>query len=309
MGCDLPEGKITSRVIAQLFSVRCRNSQHTLLIAMFFKCYIQYMIRTFSIFESVDIKSGLITTAYDRPYSEKDWNRWPSLSFPLLSTFNYAAANQNLLLTSSDILFERHDLEFEIAKLPIFTGDQTLTIQFMDMEAEPMNDFTKSGSAAGIKGRTPQIDHIINRLIMKNSCELFREQCLLDLLNAVSLQGKEAVGRTKINSHSFRLVDKAKEYIFSNFNKKIQIKDIAASAYLSPFHFCRIFKRITGYSTYNYLQMIRIEQARQFLIQGETVTSSALKSGFQSLEHFSHAFSTYERMPPSFVKRKFLPVK
>lgn len=86
-------------------------------------------------------------------------------------------------------------------------------------------------------------------------------------------------------------VEKAIDYMHSNFQQKITRDQVAACTSVSPSHFGRMFKKETGYSVMDYLLNVRINKAKHILATREdSLTSTAYEVGFSSSSHFSTAF-------------------
>ncbi len=81
------------------------------------------------------------------------------------------------------------------------------------------------------------------------------------------------------------------QIIENNYSDKISLKELAASANISPCQFCRTFKLITGKTTTDYINGVRIEKAVCFLEQTNlNITEIAMKCGFDSVNYFSRLF-------------------
>jgi len=248
-----------------------------------------------TLFQSNAFVVNKLSAAYDAPYAEKDYNPLPTLSFPLLSAFNYSAAKEAMVVTSSNILFERADLDFEIIKLKGFTSDTTITITFADTDNEMVAAYNRNHHVAKLYRRHPATDYLLNELLHTDDA-FYKEQLVLQLLQELP---NEEVTNSKVNTYNLKQIEAAKQYIIYNFERQLSIADIAASVYLSPFHFCRLFKKVAATTPYSYTLAIRLEEAKKLLQQGETVTNTAYKTGFQSLDNFTHYFSQFIGISPS----------
>ncbi|WP_306204628.1 helix-turn-helix domain-containing protein [Actinoplanes sp. RD1] len=70
----------------------------------------------------------------------------------------------------------------------------------------------------------------------------------------------------------------------------LTLADLAAAAYLSPYHFVRVFKQATGETPGRHLTRLRVREAARLLDAGHTVTAVARRCGFSSPSHLSTAF-------------------
>ncbi len=111
-------------------------------------------------------------------------------------------------------------------------------------------------------------------------------------------------------------ITNAVSYIEENLDKELNIEDIAAKAYVSSFHFQRIFSVLCGFTVGEYIRCRRLTLAAQELASGEEkVIDIALKYGYDSPDSFARAFARFHGVPPSAAKQKgirlnaFAPLK
>ncbi len=93
------------------------------------------------------------------------------------------------------------------------------------------------------------------------------------------------------------------EYIENHYNEKIAIEQLCDISNISRFHFCRLFKSITGKTLKDYLNLLRVNKAELLLKDGElNVTEVAMACGFDDINYFSRVFKKYKKVPPSSIK-------
>lgn len=68
-------------------------------------------------------------------------------------------------------------------------------------------------------------------------------------------------------------IQNAVQYIEDNLTEDLQIEDIAAKAYVSPFHFQRIFNVLCGFTLGEYIRSRRLTLAAQELSLSEAKVS------------------------------------
>ncbi len=108
--------------------------------------------------------------------------------------------------------------------------------------------------------------------------------------------------------HIARLEDiqKAIDYIRSNYQRPIRLDDIAKSAAMSHSYLSNTFKAATGMSPYSYLMTTRIEKAIEMLAQTDkTILNIALECGFSSLTAFNKAFKQFTGLTPTDLRRSY----
>ena len=80
---------------------------------------------------------------------------------------------------------------------------------------------------------------------------------------------------------------------------------MAKSLNTSTFYFCKLFKKATGLNFTDYVSRVRIEKAKNLLLNPNTrISEVAYEVGFQSLTHFNRVFrKVVGQSPTEFRKR------
>lgn len=105
---------------------------------------------------------------------------------------------------------------------------------------------------------------------------------------------------TRLKENHLLTIERAKEYIIHHFSDDISLMDIADYCNVSPFHFSRIFKTFTSYSPHQFLLATRLKNSELMLKNTVApITDVAFSSGFNSIEHFTAAFSQKYNCPPA----------
>lgn len=86
-------------------------------------------------------------------------------------------------------------------------------------------------------------------------------------------------------------VVRAKQFIAAHQGEDISLGDVAKAVNTSTFYFCKLFKKATGLNFTDYLSRVRIEKAKNLLLNPNArVSEVAYEVGFQSLTHFNRVF-------------------
>ena len=87
------------------------------------------------------------------------------------------------------------------------------------------------------------------------------------------------------------VITKAKKFIQENYEEDLSLGRVAEACHVSVFYFCKLFKRFTGLNFTDYLARVRIERAKESLLDpNRRISEVAYEVGFQSLTHFNRMF-------------------
>jgi len=96
-----------------------------------------------------------------------------------------------------------------------------------------------------------------------------------------------------------RRLRRAIEFMHDNFSRELALEEIASAAYLSEYHFARLFKQVAGVTVHVYLANLRLEHARKLLVETEMAISEiATRVGYQSQSHFTKMFKSVAGVTP-----------
>lgn len=87
------------------------------------------------------------------------------------------------------------------------------------------------------------------------------------------------------------VITKAKAYVHEHQADDLSLSEVARAVNTSTFYFCKIFKRSTGLNFTDYVSRVRIEKAKNLLLNPNLrISEIAFEVGFQSLTHFNRVF-------------------
>jgi AraC-like DNA-binding protein len=87
------------------------------------------------------------------------------------------------------------------------------------------------------------------------------------------------------------LAEHAKALILGRLDSNTSVTDLAAALDVSPFHLCRTFRAVTGFTLHGYRRELRLRHALELVPQRRGHLSSlALELGFHSHAHFTAAY-------------------
>jgi len=87
------------------------------------------------------------------------------------------------------------------------------------------------------------------------------------------------------------VIARAKQFIIEHQTEDLSLGQVAKAVNTSTFYFCKMFKKVTGINFTDYLSRVRIEKAKNLLLNPNLrISEIAYEVGFQSLTHFNRVF-------------------
>ena len=106
--------------------------------------------------------------------------------------------------------------------------------------------------------------------------------------------------------HSDQLVKQVQEFIEENFKQPIQISRLAAMVNITPRTLNRRFQSCVAMRPIEYIQAVRIEQAKRLLESGDvTIKSLAEQVGYDDISSFTRLFKRATELTPKEYQDKF----
>ena len=94
----------------------------------------------------------------------------------------------------------------------------------------------------------------------------------------------------------------AKIFIDENYHEPIDLNIISKKAYLSRFHFHRLFSRVYKKTPHQYLTSKRMEKAKNLLSENTQVGDVCTEVGFESVGSFSVLFKKEIGFAPTYYR-------
>jgi AraC family transcriptional regulator len=111
---------------------------------------------------------------------------------------------------------------------------------------------------------------------------------------------KRVVPREYTGTMPKHLLARAVDFIQENLGRNISLAEISAEVDISPYHFCRSFKREMGVSPHRYLTRERVRRAQQFLTEHRlSLVEIANELGFSDQSHFTRIFHSAVGITPA----------
>jgi len=139
-----------------------------------------------------------------------------------------------------------------------------------------------------------QRDHAIDELLLRI------ERLAFDGHRLVETAGLGEGMSGPIDLSGFHNIGSICAFISENFREDIDAVDIASSAAIHPKYAMSVFKKSTGMTLNEYVNLLRLSYAQALLLRdGGNVLQIAMESGFGSLSAFNKSFRKIAGMSPS----------
>lgn len=102
------------------------------------------------------------------------------------------------------------------------------------------------------------------------------------------------------------IITQIMRYIQENLTNNLSLDQIAGEFLIDKCYLCRIFKKATGSTIYQYILINRINLAQQALQRGESVSSACEAAGFSDYANFIRSFKKIIGVPPGQYKKDLL---
>lgn len=193
--------------------------------------------------------------------------------FPSADLINEVAQTR---LASQEALLEDLMVKDEIRLMEQFCHyDQNRTGTFLNSHIENIVREVQYGNETSVN-----MDHFFITLA----------ECLVD--DQLELEGKMknlSSAKRATREELYRRVAMARDFITANYTEKLNLDDLVANACLSKYHFLRTFKAIYGTSPYQYLLNLRLQKAKELLLQDYAITEVNNMVGFSDVKNLRRA--------------------
>ena len=128
-------------------------------------------------------------------------------------------------------------------------------------------------------------------------CDTYIMQLLIQLnrLTAEGTGAEKRAGGTKI--------EPVLSYINENLARRLSVQELAERAFLSKYHFMRLFKEQTGETVHAYVRQRRLLYAARLIREGVPANKAAADSGFSDYSTFHRAFRESFGISPGELKK------
>ncbi len=215
--------------------------------------------------------------------------------------------NQDLFVIGSNLphMFQSNFCKEDSHMISLFFTKSTFGETFFNIpDVMDLNSFfTSSESGFKVLSQKTKIIDKIHQILQSSKTKRFI--VFLELMLLLKQTKKTMLTKfiyTKVlSSGEGERLRVVVDFVIQNFDKQIQLRQVAKMAFLTPNAFCRFFKQRTNKTFFQFLIEIRIEHACQLLISKKDLSISEIAelSGFNSSTNFNKKFKMLKGVNPS----------
>ena len=184
---------------------------------------------------------------------------------------------------------------------------QDVARRFPDLKVNENAIFIKDGQFYTSAGATAGIDLALSLIE-----EDYGRQVSLTVARQLVVYLKRSGGQEqyseplRFQTESVSRLSELTTWIYTHLNDDLSVEALAGRACLCPRHFSRKFKTEVGASPADFVERLRLDEARRRLSDGDNrVENVGLSVGFRSADAFRRAFERRLGVSPSEYRRRF----
>ncbi|MHA6529484.1 response regulator [Paenibacillus sp. BAC0078] len=108
----------------------------------------------------------------------------------------------------------------------------------------------------------------------------------------------------QLKDHS-QLISQVKLYIDQHLNTNLTVNSCAKAVHISPSYLANLFKKETSMTLASYIANVRIEKAKEWLMEGIQVQLISAQLGYEDRPYFSEMFKKHCGVTPSTFRQQY----
>lgn len=234
----------------------------------------------------------------NRPFEEQ--HSRVSIAIVVAGTFQYRSATGRALMTPGSLLLGNTGHYFECGH-EHGTGDRCIAFRYapeyferiaIDVGASGATLDFPSPRVPPVRESAPVVAQACAGLV--GSADVSWEEIGVRLAARVArLVGRPSRVPASAPASAVARVTRTVRAIERRASARVTLRDLAAEAGLSSYHFLRTFERVTGLTPHQYVRRARLRDAAMRLaVEPAKVIDIAYESGFGDVSNFNRAFRT-----------------
>ncbi|WP_342563813.1 helix-turn-helix domain-containing protein [Paenibacillus sp. FSL R7-0345] len=128
---------------------------------------------------------------------------------------------------------------------------------------------------------------------------------VFDMMKWVHFISTRTIDYVEEVKKSESIIDKAKQFIYEHYMEDITRNDVAASVFLTPEYFAKLFKAETGIVIKDFINQCRIGRAKELLLNSDiSISEIAFQVGFDNFSYFSTVFKKITGVSPQIFRKE-----
>lgn len=222
---------------------------------------------------------------------------------------------KNKIFTASknDVLFIHTDMCYEIT----INSSESVDVMFLSSNGLISKEYYNLIMKKGFKPihiKNPGVfDGLFDKILFymkypSNSNNALVVDTIIHLFTELYLNSINSDDYDDIFGHPKWFV-KTISIINENYNRNITIEELSEISGFSSSHLYKLFREYTGNSPYNYLLNVRIDNAKNLLLNNElSVKYISYSVGFKSVNHFINHFKKITGTTPNSYRKNYTAV-
>jgi AraC-like DNA-binding protein/quercetin dioxygenase-like cupin family protein len=201
---------------------------------------------------------------------------------------------------------EEPHLEIVLQMKPDFLGEDF----FAKPEMRNIQQlFERSHVGLSFRGRTKEkVGGALNQLFYLEPFD--RLVGLMKILNTLARTDEYELLNVEqfsleVSSQYFDRMQEVYQYVGQHFQEEISLQEISDRVNMTTPAFCRFFKKVTDKTFTQFVNEMRIEEARRLLLdKHRSIAEVSYESGFNNLSHFNKHFKRLNGLSPSEYRKQ-----
>lgn len=106
----------------------------------------------------------------------------------------------------------------------------------------------------------------------------------------------------QLTTDIYQRIVSAKIFIDTHYHSDIDLEQVSKQAFLSRFHFHRLFRQVYKKTPHQYITQKRLDRAKTLLSENKLVTEVCNEVGFESIGSFTSLFKKEIGFPPTYYR-------
>ena len=230
-----------------------------------------------------------------------------SINFIEKGTYSLRVGTRKWHMSRSDVFITQPGMIFSCRHAEEFPEDVCFSVAYESQFLIQQNEWRsllpkQSGCVVGLNNRLAYLYMRLNQLTISQADVLEAETLASDLLIAAAqrqISGAHKLHNGRQLAWYVERVEAARRLMETAHCDSHSLLSLARFTGMSPFHFARIFRELTGTPPHRFLMNVRMARASEMLLDGVSVTESCFASGFENLSHFIRLFKRKFGVSPS----------